>query len=383
MSQRTFDVIVVGAGVFGVWTALHLRKLARSVLLVEAFGPANSRASSGGESRLIRMGYGPDEIYTRWAMHSLARWTQLFVQTGQPLFHRCGVLWLARDEDAYSLATLETLTRIGVRFESLTRAELQARYPQMAGQEIAWAMLEPESGVLMARRAVERVLDEARRLGVAYRQEAVGAPAGRGRLTVVHTRGGDRIAGDTFIFACGSWLPKLFAPLLGPRMFVTRQEVFFFGPPAGDRRFAAATLPAWIDFGDGIYGTPDLDSRGVKAAFDRHGPPFDPDVDTRVVRPEGVAAIRAYVARRFPSLADAPIVETRVCQYENTSNGNFLIDRHPDFENVWLVGGGSGHGFKHGPAVGEYVAGRIEGTAEPIPRFAFASKQTVQARTVY
>jgi glycine/D-amino acid oxidase-like deaminating enzyme len=132
-----------------------------------------------------------------------------------------------------------------------------------------------------------------------------------------------------------------------------------------------------------MYGVPDLESRGFKIAHDRHGPAFDPDSGTRVPTPEGLAAIRAYVAERFPALEQAPLVEARVCQYENTSNGDFLVDRHPQHENVWLVGGGSGHGFKHGPAMGEHVAGRLLGTVAAEPRFSLATKATVQRRTIY
>ena len=128
---------------------------------------------------------------------------------------------------------------------------------------------------------------------------------------------------------------------------------------------------------------PDLESRGFKIALDHHGPPFDPDLGERVPTGEGITAARAYLARRFPALADAPLVEARVCQYENTSNGDFLVDRHPEHENVWLVGGGSGHGFKHGPAMGEHVAARVLGMAAQEPRFSLATKATLQNRTVF
>jgi glycine/D-amino acid oxidase-like deaminating enzyme len=143
-------------------------------------------------------------------------------------------------------------------------------------------------------------------------------------------------------------------------------------------------MPAWIDFRDLVYGIPDLESRGFKVAIDRHGPPFDPDTGERVVTGEGLAAVREYLARRLPALQDAPVVETRVCQYENTSNGDFLIDRHPAFSNVWLVGGGSGHGFKHGPALGAYVADRVLETGVSIePRFTLATKSKARQRLVY
>ena len=200
----------------------------------------------------------------------------------------------------------------------------------------------------------------------------------------LQTVSGGKVIAKQFVFACGPWLPKIFPALLGDLIHVTRQEVFFFGVPEGNvARFGPEELPAWIDFSDLVYGIPNLDNRGYKLAIDAHGPPFDPDSGDRIVSADGLAAARAYLARRLPELANAPVTETRVCQYENTSNGDFLIDRHPAFENVWLVGGGSGHGFKHGPAVGEHVAALISGNAPIEPRFALVTKEKAQQRKVY
>ena len=226
--------------------------------------------------------------------------------------------------------------------------------------------------MLLARRAVATLVRDAERQGLVYRPDAVRRPTGGGTLGGVTTQTGETIGADLFVFACGPWLPGLFPALLQDRIVPTRQEVLYFGPPAGDRRFASPALPAWIDFGEEMYGVPDLDGRGFKVALDRHGPLFDPDAGDRVAV-ETVPAVRDYLGRRFPDLSDAPLIASEVCQYENTSNGDFLIDRHPELENVWLVGGGSGHGFKHGPAVGEYVArlvtrGRCGGRALPARR---------------
>jgi glycine/D-amino acid oxidase-like deaminating enzyme len=329
------------------------------------------------------MGYGPDELYTRFALRSLAAWQRLGEATGEALFHATGVLWLGRAGDRYTLDTLATLDKLGVRHERLVAADIGARYPQFVLDEDVWGILEPDSGALMARRAVQAVVRETVRAGVEYRTLAVAPPSMRRRLAAAKTSDGSEIRAGTFVFACGPWLPKLFPELLGARIFPTRQEVFFFGPPAGDARFAPPQMPTWIDFGAEIYGLPDLEHRGFKVAPDRHGGPIDPDTDERVVGAESVARVRAFLSRRFPALADAPLLETRVCQYENTSNGDFLIDRHPDADNVWVVGGGSGHGFKHGPAVGEYVAGQISGRAPHEPRFGLATKATAQRRAVY
>jgi sarcosine oxidase len=231
----------------------------------------------------------------------------------------------------------------------------------------------------MARRAVQTVVAQARLEGVDYLQAAITPPTGES----VHTTAGNRIDAERFVFACGPWLPKLFPELLGDLIHVTRQEVFFFGVPSGDESFNEGALPAWIDFNDLVYGLPNLDGRGFKLAIDAHGPEFDPDAGERMITPAGLRAAREYLARRLPRLANAPVTETRVCQYENTSNGDFLIDRHPALENVWLVGGGSGHGFKHGPAVGEYAAKMVFGDGMIEKRFSLASKERVQERKVY
>ncbi|MET0680315.1 MAG: N-methyl-L-tryptophan oxidase [Burkholderiales bacterium] len=381
--MKTWDAAVVGAGCFGAWTALGLRRKGLSVLLVDKYGPGNARSSSGGESRIIRMGYGPDELYTCMSLRSLAAWQRLGEETREPLFHATGVLWLARTGHRYTADTLATLARVGVRHEALDAREIRARYPQFTLDDDVWGIFEPESGALMARRAVQAAVREAVRAGADYRTAAVVPPEPRGRLAALRTEDGTTIAAGTFVFACGPWLPKVFRDLLGTRIFPTRQEVFFFGPPPGDERFAPPRMPTWIDFGAEIYGLPDLEARGFKLAPDRHGEPIDPDVDERLVGAASVERARAFLARRFPALASAPLVETRVCQYENTSNGDFLIDRHPEADDVWLVGGGSGHGFKHGPAVGEYVTERLVGGGTPEPRFALATKQAVKHRAVF
>ena len=384
MSDTTYDVAVVGAGVFGAWTAYQLRRSGKRVVLIDAYGAGNSRSSSGDESRIIRMGYGADEIYTRSALRSLQLWQELFARVDQPLFQPTGVLWLAHEDDPYPLKTAETLEKIGIPFERLTTSEVSKRYPQIGLGGISWAMFEPNSGVLMGRRAVQAVTFAAIKTGVEYLQDAVRTPATTGKLDHIETTSGERVSAGTYVFACGPWLPKIFPELLADRIHPTRQEVFYFGTPAGNQSFTAPTFPTWIDFKDEAYGLPDLEGRGVKIAIDRHGPPFDPDTGDRVVTSEGLAEVRRCLARRLPAVKDAPVTEARVCQYENTSNGDFLIDLHPEFDNVWLVGGGSGHGFKHGPVVGEYVAARIEGSSDGVePRFSLVTKATEQKRSVY
>ncbi|SRR5579871_1833479 len=359
-----YDVAVIGAGVFGAWTAWHLTRAGARVLLVDAWSPGHNRSSSGDESRVIRAGYGADEIYTRMAMRSLAQWKELFEPTKQPLFHKTGVLWMG-DYDS----TVATFQRCGVAHEALDAGQIMQRFPQFKPVENARAILETEAGVLMARRAVMAVVEDS---GVDF-------------VTTGYVTPRTLLPADIRVFACGAWLPKVFPELLGNRVFPTRQEIFYFSTPAGDRNFSPSRMPAWVDFSDprGPYGIPDIEGRGVKIGFDRHGDPVDPDEIDRKITAEGLQEIREFLAERFPALRGAKLAESRVCQYENTSSGDFLIDRHPELENVWFVGGGSGHGFKHGPAVGEYVAARVLKNAPEEPKFTLATKSEKQNRAVY
>lgn len=379
-------VVVVGAGVFGTWTAWHLRAAGARVTLVEAHAPGHSRSSSGDESRIIRCGYGRDEVYSRLALRSLRLWRELSASLRDlepPLFHRCGVLWLGAGDDAYIQATRETLEKGGYPLQVLDRAALRARYPHL-NADVGEALLEPDCGMLMARRAVATLAATLAKDEVEVIQGQVASiPVQTGPLRTVRFADGRELRAEVFVFACGAWLPKLFPELLGGRIRPTRQVVLYFGPPAGDDRFGPSHTPAWVDFQSGIYGGPDLEGRGLRVGIDRHGPACDPDSDDRVVDADSVAIARDWLSRRFPAMGDAPVVESRVCQYENTSSGDFLIDRHPGLENVWIVGGGSGHGFKHGPAVGEYVARLITADGEAEPRFALHTKAEHANRTVY
>jgi glycine/D-amino acid oxidase-like deaminating enzyme len=263
----------------------------------------------------------------------------------------------------------------------LDRDALARRFPEIVTDGITVALMEPDCGVLMARRAVRALAGELERRGVRLVRARIEGLSGLPHA--VETSDGSRLAGDRFVFACGAWLPRLFPAVLSGRIRPTRQLVVYFGTPAGDRRFHAERWPAWIDFPAGIYGTPDIEGRGIKVGIDEHGPPIDPDADDRLADSPSVERARAWLARRVPALAGAPVVETRVCQYENTATGDFLIDRHPDHGNVWIVGGGSGHGFKHGPAVGELAARMVMTGAAPDERFALEHKTTDARRAVY
>jgi sarcosine oxidase len=381
------DTIVIGAGVFGAWTATRLRAAGDSVMLIDAWGPANARASSGGESRMTRGAYGADEVYTRMALDSLEEWRALSERSGLPIFHQTGVLFFFPEVQPFLEDTMRVHRRLGLPTELLDNGQMRRRFAQMNFDGIAAGLYEPRFGALMARRAVQTLVAELVGHGGVYRQAQVAPPDWPGATLPHVTLGtGETLRANRFVFACGPWLGRLFPVLLGHRIFPTRQEIFFFAPPPGDTRYEAGSLPGWADFnaGDMYYGFPDLEGRGFKIAHDKHGPPIDPDIGDRIPSAPALAEVRAFMAQRFPGMAGRPLSEARVCQYENSSNGDFLIDRHPAWENVVLVGAGSGHGFKHGPAVGRYTADlALRQLRTPEPRFSLATKAEEQARAVH
>ena len=379
-------VAVIGAGVFGSWTAEHLRRAGHRVTLVDMAGPANSRASSGGESRMTRGGYGKDEIYTRMAFASLPEWKGLSAASGLPIFVPHGVLFFSSQPGDYFSGSIEVHKRLGLPLEEMDGRQLQRRFPMIDFSGVVIGLYEAQFGALMARRAVQTLVRQFVAGGGQYRHEAAHVPQQQaGKLKSLKLTGG-AIDADAFVFALGPWLPKLFPGLLGQRIFATRQEIFYFAPPGSDRRFLPEAMPGWADFNDGdmFYGFPNLESRGVKFAHDKHGAYVDPDTQSREPTRAALDEVTAFRDRRFPLLKGAPVIGAEVCQYENSSNGDFLIDRHPAMPNVVLVGGGSGHGFKHGPEVGRLAAELVSGGgAQTEPRFTLATKGETQHREVH
>jgi glycine/D-amino acid oxidase-like deaminating enzyme len=371
VSPSRLRVAVVGAGAFGGWTALALLRRGAAVTLLDAWGPGNARASSGGETRVIRGMYGPDRIYTDWVVRSFALWRENEARWGTRLYHPTGALWMFSTDDSYARASLPLLAEAGLPAEELGLAEARRRFPQVDFAGVRTVFFEREAGYLAARRACHAVADAVAAEGGEVREAAVRpGPLRGGAMGPLELAGGGALAADVYVFACGPWLGALFPEVVGERVRPTRQEVFFFGTPAGDGRFGEESCPLWIDFDERIfYGIPGNEARGFKVADDTRGEPIDPTTAERTPTPEPLARARALLARRFPGLANAPLVEARVCQYENSPDGNFLVDRHPHAGNVWLLGGGSGHGFKLGPALGEHAADLVLGRVEPLAAF--------------
>jgi glycine/D-amino acid oxidase-like deaminating enzyme len=351
-------VVVVGAGAFGGWAALYLTRGGAQVTLLDTWGPGNSRASSGGETRVIRGTYGPGRIYTEMASRALQLWKENETKWKRRVYQRTGILWMVGGDSQFEQASLPILTSVGWKFEELSYFLIAKRYPQINLDGIKWAIFEPDGGYPKARESCAAVVEGLLSEGGKFRQVAVEPPAIHdGELSGLSLSDGTILSADYFIFACGPWLGRLFPDIIGERIKPTRQEVFFFGTPAGETRFSEGIFPVWADHQERLrYGIPGNEGRGFKVADDTRGPLFDPTAGDRMPSLEALASIREFLAFRFPALKNSPLLEARVCQYENSPDGNFIIDRHPSAQNVWLLGGGSGHGFKHGPAVGELVS---------------------------
>ena len=361
-------IAVIGAGAFGGWTALHLLECGVRVTLLDAWGPGNSRASSGGETRVMRGAYGPNQPYTEIAARALKLWAKYERRWKRQFLHRTGVLWMASGaDDSFERGSIESLRSTKIKFQELSTAQMKKRWPQINFEEIEWAIFEPECGYLDARASCQAVVEAFIAARGKYRQVAVRADGlDSGPVRRLTLSDDSPLKADFYVFACGPWLGKLFPKTIGDLVQPTKQDIFFFGTPAGDDRFTDAHMPVWGDHrGSFRYGIPGSARRGFKIADDTRGPVFDPTNGERVVSSETLRDIREYIAFRFPALKAAPLVETRVCQYEQTPDSNFIIDRHPADENVWIVGGGSGHGFKHGPAIGEMIAELILKDREP------------------
>jgi sarcosine oxidase len=362
-------VVIVGAGIFGASLAWRLARAGTEVTLVDQFEPGDRRATSGGETRLIRCSHGDDADYTAMARSARGLWRELEAETGDDLLIECGVAWFAHDEDGWEAASARTLAAQGIPVERLDAAGAARLFPSLGVDDLAFVVWEPEAGVLRAQRGIHALAAAAAAHGARIVRGRARPEAGAAVL-----EDGTRLEGDAVVWACGGWLAGLFPEHVSLR--VTCQELLFLeaGP-----EWAAPAVPGWVDYDAAMYGTGDIDGLGVKMALDVEGPPLDPDAplpDGGATEPE----VRAYVARRFPALDGARLLDARCCRYEISPDSHFVAAPHPQLPATWLLGGGSGHGFKHGPAMADRVAAALRGEA-PLPAH-FAAGERMSGRSL-
>lgn len=349
-------VIVVGAGSFGGWTALHFLRAGMKVTIVDPWGAGNSRSSSGDETRVIRSTYGANEFYFDLNVRALELWKDFEKTTSRKVFHNTGVLWLCyQDKTPMVDDSIPYAIKHKMEYQYLTRDELAAKYPVVNISDIHHGWFDPFGGYLKARESTQLVMERFLTEGGHFVQ-SLARPMSIGDHGFVATESGEKLEADLIIYACGSWLGKLFPQEIGNRIICSRQEAYYFGVPSAKAK-SFDDFPVWVDVdgSDYYYGIPGNASRGFKIGVDRRGPEFDPTTGDHIADREVLAHARKFIEHRFPDLKAAPLVENRVCPYENSPDGNFIFEQHPSHHNVWFLGGGSGHGFKHGPALGELV----------------------------
>lgn len=370
ISGRAPEVVVVGAGAWGGWTAYYLTQLGASVTLVDQYGPGNARATSGDESRGIRTAYGQRELWTRWASEAIRRWKAWDEEWSDPLrmrlFFTTGDLILRAEMDGFLTDTQATWDRVGVRYEQLSIDEVNYRWPVVGTEGMTVAFHELDAGVGRARRSCEAVAEVVRQKGgrIVIGRASLGTRNGE-RLEHVAVTGSDPLRADAYVFACGPWLPKALPDVMTNKLRVPLGYVYYFGVPADDDRFMYPNLPSFNFPGTTGWAALPTDHRGFRVRGGGGTGPGqgvqDPDLSDRTLEPSSFERPRQFLAQRFPLLKDAPIVQTHACHYESSVSRNFIVDRHPDLGNVWIAGGGNAEGFKMGPVIGEYIAKRVLG----------------------
>jgi sarcosine oxidase len=360
------SAIVIGAGVFGAALADRLAREGWEVTLVDRFEPGHARAESGGETRLIRCSHGPDAFYARSARRALELWREL----GEGVLVESGVAWFARREDGWESDSERVLRGAHIPVERMSPEEGARLFPSVAVDDLAFVLYEPEAGVLRAADGVRALVRRAREAGATL---VIGEARPDGERVRLAADGEARtLEADFVIWACGAWLGKLFPELVSTRV-TFQQLVLFEAPPEWNG-------PGWVDFDAAFYGHARVEGVGFKVGPDMDGVEVDPDTRRLEATAEGLAIAREYLAMRFPALAGAPVASAPGCHYGLTPDGQFLFAPHPQHERVWLLGGGSGHGYKHGPALAEHVAAVLAGAAQPEPRFALGER--VPARSL-
>jgi sarcosine oxidase len=345
--------LVVGAGITGASVARELALRGFDVTLAEQYAPGTVRSASGGDTRLLRAAHGDGEWYAQLAWRARSLWLQLQEETGTRLWEPTGLAWFAHRDDGFEARSVPVLESVGILYEWRTPTEAASLFPSLGLEGVQAVLWEPEAGVLHARRATQLLVAEAERLGA--------------QTVAARIAPDDEPDADVVVWACGAWLPTLFPDEVEIR--VERRDVFFLGGDASWR-----DTPGWVEYDSGFYGHGDIGGLGVKVAPDLMSDEVDPDTLDRVPLGAREDAARAFAARRFPSLAGAPIVGARVCQYDLSSDSHFLFGRHPARPTWWLFGGGSGHGFKHGPALAEYIADCVEERRRPEPFHALGGR---------
>jgi len=377
----TQSIVIVGAGIFGLTAALELRAHGWCVSVIDPGPVPTPTAASTDISKVVRMDYGADELWTRLGRESLTRWAEWNRESGETLFHNDGFLVLSRapmQAGAFEFESFKLLTSKGESLERLDSAAVARRFPGWAADKYPDGYLNLSGGWAESGKTVAWLAQKARREGVLVFENCAFARLleNGSRVVGVRAKDGREFRADLTLLATGAWTPTLL-PELGDVMWATGQPVLHFRV-ANPAEWQAPRFPVWAaDIGrTGWYGFPALADGTLKVANHGPGRRVHPD-EPREVSPDDEPRFRAFLRDTFPALADAPLIGTRLCLYCDTFDGNFWLDHHPQRPGLFVAAGDSGHAFKFAPVLGWLIANAVEGNKEGThERFAWRERGT-------
>ncbi len=362
--------IVIGAGINGVTAAIELKQRGHRVLLIDPGPLPHPLAASTDISKAIRTAYGPDEDYSALAERAIPLWRKWNEEFGVQLYHETGVMFVRRQEmqpGDFEYESFKVLQHRGAKVERMNAAQLRERFPAWSGEAYRDGVLELEAGYAESGRVVAALVERARLVGAELREAKFSQlDEADGRIKGVVLDDGHRVAGDTVILTVGAWTPYVL-PFTKTFFRASGQPVFHLKPRQPEL-FEPERFPVFgADISTtGYYGFPLSPEGVVKIANHGPGREMSPESPNRVVTPQDEQNLREFLSSTFPALADAPIVNTRICLYCDTSDGHFWIAPDPERPGLIIATGDSGHGFKFAPVLGEIIADAAEGKSNPL-----------------
>ncbi|XP_015277374.1 PREDICTED: peroxisomal sarcosine oxidase isoform X1 [Gekko japonicus] len=356
-----YDAVVVGAGIQGSFTAYHLAKRGQKTLLLEQFPLPHTRGSSHGQSRIIRSAY-PQDYYVAMMKRAYQLWAELEAEAGTPLQRPTPMLVLGRQQNPEFQSYWQTMQRLDIPHETFTPQALAQKYPEIRPHGGEMAVADLTAGVLYPDKALKAVQEQFRRSGGTVRDgEKVLAILPGSAVTITTNRGEYRA--KRLVVTAGPWSSRLLDPL-GVQLPLQplRIHVYYWRAKDSGTRSHVEHLPCFLGINlnqdaHHIYGLPTDEYPGLVKICYHHGSPVEPDRPDQLDRASTVPdlqILQGFVRNYLPGLDPEPAVQEH-CLYTNTPDEDFILDRHPRFNNIVIGAGFSGHGFKFAPVVGEIL----------------------------
>ncbi|MBI4422331.1 MAG: N-methyl-L-tryptophan oxidase [Elusimicrobia bacterium] len=361
--KASYDVVIVGGGAMGLATAYYLTKQGKKAVLLEQHQVGNPWGASGDHGRIFRLSYGKDTFYTDLAVRALALWKDLQKEAREELYLPTGMLDLAAGPGRYEQQCYDSLKGMGLPVSKWTSAETHERYRIFNPRAFKFAVYHPDGGMLWAHRALTALSNLSQQRGAKVVEKARVSAVLRNKkdgVYAVRDAGGKVYEAGAFLFAAGAWTSDLLAAY-GLPIKPTRQELLYLRPPNNQGRYRPAHCPVFAAISKGFYGFPVHIHGFMKLGDHRKGKQAKPGTGAQEVSPSFEKATRLFLRKFIPDLAGFNETEGKVCYYDNSPDGDFIMDRLPDSPSAYVAAGFSGHGFKFAPLVGKILADLIVG----------------------